>query len=84
MQTPTYLLIGQVHRFLSFLVHTDPFVGLPLPDRPGFVQEHELLKVIFGDFGVSFAATVAGRYTRRGGPRLSVQGEPLIVLTRGP
>ena len=38
----------------------------------------------FGDFGVSFAATVAGRYTRRGGPRLSVQGEPLIVLTRGP
>ena len=30
----------------------------------------------FGDFGVSFAATVAGRYTRRGGPRLSVQGEP--------
>ena len=47
MQTPTYLLIGQVHRFLIFLVHTDPFVGLPLPDyRPGFVQEHELLKVI--------------------------------------
>ena len=38
----------------------------------------------FGDFGVSFAATVAGRYTRWGGPRLSVQGEPLIVLTRGP
>ena len=38
----------------------------------------------FGDFGVSFVATVAGRYTRRGGPRLSVQGEPLIVLTRGP
>ena len=30
----------------------------------------------FGDFGVSFVATVAGRYTRRGGPRLSVQGEP--------
>ena len=26
----------------------------------------------FGDFGVSFAATVAWRYTRRGGPRLSV------------
>ena len=38
----------------------------------------------FGDFGVSDAATVAGRYTRRGGPRLSVQGEPLVVLTRGP
>ena len=38
----------------------------------------------FGDFGVSFVATVAGRYTRWGGPRLSVQGEPLIVLTRGP
>ena len=39
---------------------------------------------IFGDFGVSYVATVAGRYTRRGGPRLSVQGEPLVVLTRGP
>ena len=38
----------------------------------------------FGDFGVSDAVTVAGRYTRRGGPRLSVQGEPLVVLTRGP
>jgi len=38
----------------------------------------------FGDFGVSFAATVAGRYTRWGDPRLSVQGEPLIVLTREP
>ena len=38
----------------------------------------------FGDFGVSYAATVAGRYTMRGGPRLSVQGEPLVVLTRGP
>ena len=38
----------------------------------------------FGDFGVSFEATVAWRYTRWGGPRLSVQGEPLIVLTRGP
>ena len=38
----------------------------------------------FGDFGVSDAATVAWRYTRRGGPRLSVQGEPLVVLTRGP
>ena len=36
----------------------------------------------FGDFGVSFASTVAGRYTRRGGPRLSVQGEPLLVPTR--
>jgi len=39
----------------------------------------------FGDFGVSFAATVAGRYTRliqrRVGPRLSVRGEPLIVPT---
>ena len=38
----------------------------------------------FGDFGVSDVATVAGRYTRRGGPRLSVQGEPLVVLTLGP
>ena len=38
----------------------------------------------FGDFGVSDVATVAGRYTRRGGPRLSVQGEPLVVLTGGP
>ena len=38
----------------------------------------------FGDFGVSFASTVAGRYTRWGGPRLSVQGQPIIVLTRGP
>ena len=38
----------------------------------------------FGDFGVSFVATVAGRYTRRGGPRLSVRGEPLIVVTLGP
>ena len=38
----------------------------------------------FGDFGVSFVSTVAGRYTRRGGPRRSVQGEPLTVLTRGP
>ena len=26
----------------------------------------------FGDLGVSFAATVAGRYTRRGGLRFSV------------
>ena len=34
----------------------------------------------FGDFGVSDVATVAGRYTRRGGPRLSVQGEPLVVF----
>ena len=38
----------------------------------------------FGDFGVLFASTVAGRYTRRGGPRRSVRDEPLIVLTRGP
>ena len=38
----------------------------------------------FGDFGVSETATVAWRYTRRGGPRRSVQGEPLVVLTRGP
>ena len=42
------------------------------------------LFAVFGDFGVSDAATVAWRYTRRGGPRLSVQGEPLVVLTRGP
>ena len=40
---------------------------------------------VSGDFAVSFAATVAGRYTRWGGPqRLSVRGEPLIVPTRGP
>ena len=32
----------------------------------------------FGDFGVSFASTVAGRYTRWGGPRLSVRGETLL------
>ena len=38
----------------------------------------------FGDFGVSFASTVAGLYTRWGGPRLFIQGEPLVVLTRGP
>ena len=36
----------------------------------------------FGDFGVSFAATVAGRYTRWGGPRHSVQGEPLVLVSR--
>ena len=40
--------------------------------------------VTFVDFGVSFAATVVGRCTRRGGPRRSVRGGPLIVLTRGP
>ena len=39
---------------------------------------------VFGDFGVSFVATVAGCCTRQGGARLSVQGELLIVLTRGP
>ena len=38
----------------------------------------------FGNFGVSFVSTVAGCYTRWGGPRLSVQDEPLIVLTWGP
>jgi len=38
----------------------------------------------FRDFGVSFTATVAGRYTRRGGLRLSVRGGPLLVLKRGP
>jgi len=27
------------------------------------------LVIDFGDFGVSFTATVAGRYTRRGDPR---------------
>ena len=37
----------------------------------------------FGDFVVSFVTTVAGRYTSWSGPRLSVQGEPLIVLTQG-
>ena len=30
----------------------------------------------FSDFGVSFVSTVAGCYTRRDGPRLSVRGEP--------
>ena len=44
-------------------------------------RNKDWLPLNFGDFGVSFVATVAGRYTRRGGPRLSVQGEPLIVLT---
>ena len=34
----------------------------------------------FGDFGVSFVATVAGRYTRRGGPRLSVRLVTLVTL----
>ena len=43
-----------------------------------------LVTLVFGDFGVSFTATVAGRYTRRGAPRLSVRGEPLLVPTRGP
>ena len=32
----------------------------------------------FGDFGVLFVATVARSYNRRGGPRLSVRGRPLI------
>ena len=36
--------------------------------------------VLFGDFGVSFTATVAGRYTKRGGPRLSVRGGPLMFF----
>ena len=44
----------------------------------------DFLRCDFGDFGVSFASTVAGRYIRWGGPRLSVQDELLIVLTRGP
>ena len=38
----------------------------------------------FGEFSVLFASTVAERYTRRGDPRLSVRGVPLLVLTRGP
>ena len=50
----------------------------------GFIPNIVLFRGDFGDFGVSFVATVAGRYTRRGGPRRSVQGEPLLVLTRGP
>ena len=36
----------------------------------------------FGDFGVSFVATVAGRYTMRGGPRRSVRDEPLVCRPR--
>ena len=40
--------------------------------------------LIFGDFGVSFVSMMAGRYTGRVGPRLSVRSVPLIVLTRGP
>ena len=36
----------------------------------------------YGDFGVSFAATVSGRCTRRGRSRLSVLGEPLLVPKR--
>ena len=52
------------------------------PTRP----QHKNQNHDFDDFGVSFTVTVAGRHTRRGGPRRSVQrrGEPLIVLTRGP
>ena len=50
----------------------------------GVVEVAVRVVLFFGDFGVSDAATVAWRYTRRGGPRLSVQGEPLVVLTRGP
>ena len=40
--------------------------------------------VDFGDFSVSFIATVAGLHTRRGGPGLSVRGLPLLGPTRGP
>ena len=57
-------------------------VPLPLPACCG--TTHILLVTLvisyFGDFGVSFVSTVAGRYTRRGGPRLSVRSEPLLVL----
>ena len=63
--------------------------GVDSDSRRGSIRKKHRYTVIhylcdFGDFGVSYVATVAGRYTRRGGPRLSVQGEPLVVLTRGP
>ena len=61
-------------------MHNMYHVGTPLRSSPSPTSPPSLRP--FGDFGVSFVATVAGRYTRRGGPRLSVQGEPLIVLTR--
>ena len=38
----------------------------------------------FGEFDASFVATVAGLYTRRGGPCLSVRGGCQFVPTRGP
>ena len=52
----------------------------------GLCKPATLVTLAFGDFGVSFASTVVGLYTRWGGPRpkVSVQGEHLIVLTRGP
>ena len=49
------------------------WMAQPLPeDRMPIGMSH------FGDFGVSFVATVAGRYTSRGGPLLSVRGDPRI------
>ena len=52
--------------------------------REEVLRKGEGEEAIFGDFGVSFVSTVAGSYTRWGRPRLSVRGEPLMVLTRGP
>ena len=48
----------------------------------GFPFRQLQLAGTFGDFGVSFAGTVAGCYTRRGGPRLSVRGEPICADVR--
>ena len=49
----------------------------------GEMVEAELVGPDF-DFGVSFTTTVAGVYTSRGGPRLSVRVMTLVVPTRGP
>ena len=69
----------------SMTRHTNKMQGQGIPSRnKGRAYESRACRFVFGDFGVSFAATVAGRYTRRGGPRLSVQGEPLIVLMPEP
>ena len=39
---------------------------------------HFFLPFDFGDFAVSFVSTVAGCYTRRGGPRLSVRAPAFL------
>ena len=58
-----------------------PTVG-PGSQWPSFGNVSLMTFGDFGDSGVSFVATVAGRYTRRGGARLSVQEEALLVPTR--